>query len=129
MTAVRAEIDLAAQSLGLRTAVWGQAFPRPPALLQPAPDRVNYRSTYGPTKSEIEATAVLIVSRANDRTAMLELAKYLGATGANSIKAALEGYAYTTCDGLVVSDVDVGEARQQGGTDYLAAVFHLLIWG
>jgi hypothetical protein len=70
----------------------------------------------------------VVVGKADARSARDTLAAYLDGAGARSVKAALDGGTYTTCDTVRVAKATV-EAVSIGGTDYLAAILEVEITG
>jgi hypothetical protein len=62
--------------------------------------------------------------------AFSELAPYCAGSGSSSVRAAVEGYAYTACDPQTVKVVDAEfDVVKYAGIPYLAAVFHVDLTG
>jgi hypothetical protein len=116
---------------GLRVPEWGVQKISPPAALIMPPERIDYDETYGRGKDRYPDIEVMVMV-ANPTTwrAFQELAPYLDGSGAKSVKAAIEAYAYTACDPQSVrvawAEVDV---VAYAGTPYLAAIFHTELIG
>jgi hypothetical protein len=109
------------------------AYP-PGSLVAPAgavsyPDSIDYDQTYGRGVDRISALPVIVVvGKATERAARNSVSAYTAGGGDRSVKAHLEGRAWTSCD-----DVSVTTARFDvytiAGVDYLAALFSLDIIG
>jgi hypothetical protein len=115
---------------GLRVYEYGTNDVQAPAAILSLPDlSIDYHQGYGTGASKLSDVVVLVLIRDNTRRASFKsLAGYVKATGVGSIKAALEGATYTACDTVTVTRVDF-DAVTWNGADYLAAEFHLDIFG
>lgn len=116
---------------GLRVLPWGTTPVEPPAAMITLPDSIEFDSTYGRGSDRFrDVIVMLLVGRAVERTALKALAPYCAGAGPLSIKAAVEGYAYTTFDAtsLQVVRVDFPSASV-AGVEYLAAAFHIDLSG
>lgn len=127
--AARAQIETALATItGLRVTKWG-AQVQVPAALVTLPERIDYHQTYGAGSTRIVDMMVLVLaSKPDTRTAVSTLLPYAAETGAKSIKAVLEAYAWTALDVMTVTSVDFDVVTYEG-TPYLAAMFHLDIVG
>jgi hypothetical protein len=113
----------------LRLYPYGTAKIEAPAAVFTLPESIDYHQAYGNGAARITDAAVLVMVRDNvRREAFKSLAGFVRPTGAASIKAALEGYAWTSCDALTVTRVDF-DILGMAGADYLTALFHLDIFG
>lgn len=124
------ELAAAADTItGLRTFGYPpDSTPPVPSFIVSYPDTIEFDRTYGRGSDAMTVPTVLLVGRVNDRAARTNLAKYLAGAGAQSVKAALQGHAYTSCDSVHVRRVAVDVVRM-GTVDYLAATFTNEIYG
>jgi hypothetical protein len=114
---------------GLRTPPWGVEAVQAPAALVTLPERVDFDETYGRGKDRYpDLEVVILVGAPEQRASIKALAAYVAGSGAKSVKAVLEAYAWTTCDSVRVVFADFPRATY-AGTPYLAAAFHLDIIG
>lgn len=99
----------------------------PFALIVPA--GVNYHRAFNDGLNEYNFTVTLVVGRASERNAQNALDAYCSATGASSIRRAVEsdktlgGVAYAA----VVTDMRNYGATTIGETTYLAAEFNVVV--
>lgn len=130
LDAVSAEIRTALQTItGLRVPPWGVESVSPPAAVIALPERINYDETYGRGKDAYEdLPVVVLVGAPEERASRKSAAAYAAGSGAKSVKAALEAYAWTTCEVVTVVWAEFDSALY-AGTPYLAVVFHLNIIG
>jgi hypothetical protein len=130
--AVMSQVELAVKTVpGLRVKAWDAQTLTPPGALVTLPRTVNYHGSYGTGLQQItDMTVVVIVGKAVDRVALKKICGYVKASGASSVKAALELYpSYTALDNITVTSVDFDGALELDGTEYLAAIFHCNING
>lgn len=114
---------------GLRRPPWGAEQVQVPAAIVGLPERINFDETYGRGKDQYEdLPVVILVGAPEERASRKALAAYADGSGARSVKAVLEAYAWTTCDSLNVAWCEFPRVTY-GDTPYLAAVFHLDIIG
>jgi hypothetical protein len=127
--AARTEIETALKTItGLRVGRWGDTV-RIPGALVTLPESVKAHGGYGVGFTVIEGLMVLVLAaKPESRTALDALAPYVRETGASSIKAKLESYAWTTMDDVTVTQVDFEVVSYQD-TPYLSAMFHTQIIG
>ena len=111
----------------LRVAVIGEK-PIPPAAYVSYPESMDYHGTYGLGQHKMELQVILIVGRANDRATRKNLAAYCDSNDTQSVKTALESFAYTTCDVVTVSAVDFDVVRL-AAIDHMAAIFNIQVSG
>jgi len=128
---VMTEVGLAVDAItGLRVKAWSPERVMPPAALVALPAGLNYHGGYGTGLQEIkDLTVVVLVGKASDRVAFKRICEYVKASGARSVKVAIETYAYTSLDTITVTNVTFSPAEEKDGTEYLAAVFHCDITG
>jgi hypothetical protein len=120
---------LATVTPALRVYPYGTVKIEAPAAVFALPDSLDYHQSYGTGAEKISDAAVLVMLRDHTRrTSFKTLSDYVKPTGSTSVKAALETYAYTTCDNVTVTRVDF-DIIGMGGADYLSALFHLDIFG
>lgn len=114
---------------GLRVFAYPPGSVTPPAAIVSYPDRIDYSQTYGRGMDRIpDLPVVVVVGKASDRTARDRVAAYVSGSGASSVKAVIEGGAYTTFDTVTVTSCDF-DVVTIASVDYLAAMFHLDIAG
>jgi hypothetical protein len=128
--AVIAEVETALRTItGLRVTPWGVKNVHVPAAMVTLPESVDFHQTYGVGSTRMKDLIVLVLaSRADARSAVTTLAPYVAELGAKSIKAKLEGYAWTTLEVMTVLSVEF-DAVEFAGNPYLAAMFHTDIAG
>lgn len=129
-------MDELAEKLRAAPSLTGRTFAYPPATLVPPAAIVSYPTegkfdeTYGRGVDTMTGVVVVVVGRPTDRTTRDRIAKYIAGSGAESVKALLDGDEddYASCDGVRVADWET-DVYTIGGTDYLVAVFRLDIAG
>jgi hypothetical protein len=127
--ATQVGLALAIPTPTLRVYPYGTVKIEAPAAVFTLPDSIDYHQAYGTGAARITDAAVLVMIRDSQRRASFKtLADYVKPSGATSVKAALEGYAYTACDVVTVTRVDF-DVIGMSGADYLTALFHLDIFG
>jgi hypothetical protein len=103
------------------------AYP-PPTLSPPSayvsyPARVAYDLTYQRGEDDYEAIPVVVVAgRPTEKRVRDLLAAWSASDGPNSVKAILEGRAWTSCDDVRVPTAEF-DIETIAGIDYLAVVF------
>ena len=118
---------------GLRVPAWGITAIQAPAGIVALPDRLLFDQTYHGgaargTDTFKDVPIVVLVGAPTERSSILAVAKYVAGSGPQSVKAALEGYAYTACDFVHVEFAEF-DVPKYAGIDYLAATFHTDIVG
>lgn len=128
---ISAEIGTALATIaGMRVPAWGVESIEPPAALIALPDRMDYDETYGRGGDTIpDLPVVILIGAPEDRASRKKISAYTDGAGPASIKQVLEGYAWTTCDGVHVASVEFEPNAIYAKTPYLAAIFHLDITG
>lgn len=130
-------MDLEAVTVELETALGGIASLRvatvgdkvvPPAAFITYPATIEFDATYDRGSDTMELQAVVVVGRTVARETRSALAAYCAGSGAASVKAALESYAYTAAEVVTVSHVDF-DVQAVAGVDYMAAIFTINITG
>lgn len=120
---------LAVPTPALRVYPYGTLKVEPPAAVFVLPSSIDFHQSYGTGAEKImDAGALLMVRDHARRASFKALADYCRPTGAGSVKAALEGYAYTACDVVTVTSVEFDIITMDGAA-YLSALFHLDIFG
>ena len=104
----------------------------PPTALVAPFTSLNFDSTMQRGSDTYEVPVILYVSKVDAETGQDSLDSYLAASGANSIKAAIEGD--TTLGGAamsvrVVNATDYGEYEVTQGTSFLGVTFNLEVIG
>ncbi len=127
--AVRTEIETALKTItGLRVGRWGDTV-RIPGALVTLPEEVQRHGGYGVGSTQMDGLMVLVLAaKPEARTAVDDLAPYVRETGAKSITAKLESYAWTTADDVTVMKISFEVVSYQE-VPYLSAMFHTQIIG
>jgi hypothetical protein len=117
-----------APSLTGRTYAYPPAAVTPPAAIVSYPSAYSFDATYGRGMDRVTGTVVVVVGRPTERSSRDQLTRYVDGTGAESVKALLDGDDYTSCDSVRVASADF-DVYSIGGIDYLTAVFEIDIAG
>lgn len=105
----------------------GFAYP-PATLTAPAfyisyPAQILYDVTYARGEDDfIDLPIVVLVGRPTQRETRDRVARYCASDGPTSVKAALEGFAWTTCDSLSITTAEF-DTEMIAGVEYLALIF------
>ena len=131
LSAVMEEIGskLSSTISGLRVfPYWAESI-APPAVVVGWPDPLTYDATFGRGSDEVEGVPVIVlVSKADMRSATAQLAAYANGSGPRSVKAAIEGSAGTSYDSARVARAEFGVITV-ASTEYLAATFFVDLIG
>ncbi|MDG4809939.1 hypothetical protein O7634_24575 [Micromonospora sp. WMMD1120] len=129
LIAVADELGAALKTIdGLTVPEWGEQRVSPPFALIPLPE-IAYDMAYGRTGWRIEDWPLMVlVDRPVKPESRRAVVEYAARSGPLSVKAAIEGHTYTTCDTVRVASCDFDEATYNN-VPYLAATFHLDISG
>jgi hypothetical protein len=131
--AVMAEIAVACRTLpnmSGRVAEWDVGSVTGNSMLVTLPEEIEFDLTYGRGLDKFsDMIVMLLLPRGNVRAAYKTMGPYVKGDGASSVKKALEAYTYTTCDRAVVTRCGFDEVADRAGVSYLAAVFHLDVYG
>jgi hypothetical protein len=135
MAAILAEVVARLETIAALEVHYG--FPgklaRVPAAVVYPPERIDFDLTYGRgTDQYPELIVVIFVRRGIPRQAIADIAPYLAGSGASSIKAKLDTTAvagYASAADVQVLWADLDPLAAFGGSDYVAALFHLKITG
>lgn len=128
---VAAELGAALRTItGLRVPAWGVESISPPAAVVALPEEIEYdfcgynrgADRYG------DMAVIVLVAKPEERSSRKRIAAYADGAGPKSVKQALEGFTYTTCDVVTVKRAEFDNATY-AGTPYLAAIFHVDIVG
>lgn len=130
LNAVMNEIGVALTGMtGIRVFDYPPPTITPPAGIVSYPDRIEYDATYGRGMDRIrELPVMLVVGKANDRSARDKVSAWADGSGATSIKALLEAHAWTSCDVVTVTACTF-DVVTIASIDYIAALFSLDIAG
>ncbi|SCG38234.1 hypothetical protein [Micromonospora zamorensis] len=99
-----------------------------PAAIVSYPESITYDETYGRGMDRMALPVVVLIGRPTDRNTPDKLAAYANGSGSSSVKAVLESGTYTAFDDLRVESADF-DVVSLGGTDYMAGMFNLNVWG
>jgi hypothetical protein len=131
--AVMAEVATALRTLpnmAGRVTEWDVGTVSGNSMLVTLPDSIDFDQTYGRGSDKFsDMIVMLLLPRGNVRAAYKTMGPYVKGSGASSVKQVLEAYAYTTCDRAIVTRCGFDEVADRAGTPYLAASFHLDIYG
>lgn len=96
-----------------------------PAVLVGLPRRTQYRTAYSRRGKKFTISMVVLVSRANARSAHLKLVEFLENSGARSVFRTVDSEftTYTTCDDVTVVEADEPEIWINNGVQYLGVEF------
>jgi len=100
----------------------------PPAAIVSYPDAIDFDQTGARGSDRLTLPVVLVVGRVSLRSARDDLGSFVDGSGARSIKAILESGTYTAFHELRVVNASFDVVRL-GGTDYIAALFDIDIFG
>lgn len=130
--AVMGEVGTALKTItGLRVESWGIKTVHVPAAVITLPEEIIFDQTYGRGSDKISDLLVFVmVGDARRDDSVKQLAAYCAGSGAKSVKAKVEAYAYTpsVCHSVVVTKCLFPDVTY-AGAPYLAAEFHLDIIG
>ena len=117
------------EGLGGRVSEWPASSVVAPAGIVTYPDKVEYDQTYGRGMDVFRGLEVLVVvGKANDRSARNRVAAYTAGDGPKSVKQAIETKPHVSFDDLQVIDADF-DVVTIAGVDYIAAIFRMDIAG
>lgn len=122
------EISYAIKAGGIRTYVGPPESISEPCAVVVLPETITYSGTYSRGEDSMSWPILVLISRADDRTLMQRTGKYTDGSGANSIKALIESFAYTACDSVFVRQCQL-DTVTWNGIDYQGALFTLDIVG
>lgn len=131
LSAVAAEVAAVLDSIpGLRAHEYppGSASPPCAIVLNPTPGDIRYDGTMGRGMDRMTLPVVLLAGRASERATNRAVRPFLDGSGAQSVKAALEGADYTSLHAITVTIGGV-DGVSWYGVDHLAALFELDIVG
>jgi len=100
----------------------------PPAAFVGWPDEIDYAATFAPGAVTLTLPVLIVVGKADVRSARDAIAAYLDSTGPSSAVKAIEGGRYTACDAVRVTGARV-EPVSVAGIEYLAALLDVAIVG
>jgi hypothetical protein len=128
LDAVMTEIGEHLDVTGLRLMVVGEK-PVPPAAWVSYPDSIEFDKTYGRGSDSMELQVGVVVGRtAVARATRKAIAAYCAGSGDNSVKEAIEGTPYESCDSVTVTGVEF-DVVDLAGVDYMAALFSVSVVG
>lgn len=127
---VMTQVAAAAATIsGVRSFAYPPDKLHPPAFLTTLPETITPHATYARGMSTLRMPCLLLVGRVQDRSSVKKLVSYLNMSGSLSLVLALESYAYTACDTVVVADIAADKVITIGQVDYLGAEFTVDIAG
>lgn len=130
LDAVYTEIEGKAATTGLRVVKWGEK-PQPPAAMLLLPQGVA-RQTYRGVDKIADVVLLVVVGRANQRSALKAMFAYAASSGAKSVTLATDSAftAYATCSDVTLREITFDTVTIAGATDvFLGALFHYDITG
>lgn len=126
--AVRAQIATALRTIPGLSVYEHDAAGKIPAAIVALPDRIDYNATYARGVTAMDDVQVIILCGRPGRHAEKAALGYAGDTGAGSVVAVLQGYAWTAFDWLTVDYAEFLTVTM-AGVEYLAAIFHARLAG
>lgn len=129
LQAVAVDLALACDGItGLQGYAWPTGSVSAPAALVALPDRLHYDGAGARGLDRIEISVLLLIPKADERSAVKSLNTFCNSTGALSVKVAIEAFTSSAWD-----DATVHGARFEGlklaGVDYIGAVFKVDVHG
>lgn len=100
----------------------------PPAAIVSYPENITFDATYGRGMDRMTLPVVVVVGKVWDRSTRDLIAAYAAGSGAESVKAAIDGHTYTACDVVRVTGAEF-DVMTIAGTDFIAALFDVDIAG
>lgn len=100
----------------------------PPGAIVGLPDTHTFDATMGRGTDHATFPIIVVVGKADAKSARDKLAAYANGTGAASVKAAVEGHEYTACDPPAVRSIEYATSTI-GGVEYLSATFLVDVYG
>jgi hypothetical protein len=115
--------------VGLRERVFAYPAPNvvPPAAFVGWPDDIDYTATMGRAVT-LTLPVLVVVGKADIRSARDTITAYLSSSGPGSVPAALDGGSYVACDSVRVMKAHV-DPVSIAGIEYLAALLDVEITG
>lgn len=93
------------------------------------PRSIDYDEAYDRGEDQFtDLPIVLVVGKANDKSARDKVGKWAAGSGLDSIKGALEGRSWESFDDLTVTSVEF-DGEMIGSVPYLAALFKATVVG
>lgn len=131
---VAAEIGakITAAEIGLRVLPWDADSGVVPGVIFALPTGYRYDLTHGRGSDEYDQPIILLVGKADARSARLALGRYISGTSPTCIKSFVDSSntnVYTTCDTVRVLEVTDMGAYVSGGVTYLGATLVTHITG
>jgi hypothetical protein len=99
-----------------------------PAGIVAYPESINFAAAYQRGMDRITIPVVIVVGAASDRASARQLAEFASGSGARSVKAVIDGHAYTAADSVTVTSADV-DVFAMGDIPYIAATFEVDVVG
>lgn len=117
------------ETLAGRVFDWQVGKINSPGVIVGLPDSIDFDQTYGRGQDKFsDLVVMLLLGKGDQRSAQKFMGPYVAGAGASSVKAKLDGYAWTTCHRAVVNRVEFLDV-EYAAVPYLAASFHTDIWG
>lgn len=113
---------------GLRVFAYPADTVSPPAGIVLYPESVTFDETYGRGMDRMTLPLLVVVGKPTDRSSRSRLSQYCDGAGPASVKAAVDGGGYGSCDSVRVTGVEFPTATI-AGTEYIAAMFDLDVAG
>ena len=106
---------------------WAKKVPVPGATVGP-PEKIEFDQTYGRGSDKMTVPILVLVGAVSSEQSIRDLSAYMDGEGARSFKVVLNGYEWTTCDDVMVTEC-VPDTYTSGGVTLLGAEFTALITG
>lgn len=125
-------VKLKAAIPDLRVLPWDADSVSPPAVVFALPTDYAYDLTYGRGSDEFTLPIIVLVGKADARSARLRLCEYLAGSGPTSLKSIVDDSPtnqYTSCDTVTVQRADDIGVYIVGAISYLGATLAARITG
>lgn len=100
----------------------------PPGFIVEMPESIIFDGGYARGMDKMVVPLTLVVGRVDARSSEAELAGYLAGSGQYSVKAAIDGHAYVSCDSATVTRAETA-VMTFAGVSLLGALFSCDIVG
>jgi len=129
IAAVLDEVGVALKTItGLRVFDYPAGKITPPAAIVALPDDITYDTTYGRGADTFVVPVIVVVGKNSDRVSRNKILAYVAGSGAESVKAAVDGGLYTEGCSVTVSSASF-DTIPIAAVEYLAVVFDVEVVG
>lgn len=129
MDEIAARLKAGVPLLTGRTYAWPTLTVTPPAAVITYPEKISYDQTGGRGVDKIDDVTILVFcGRPHERQTRDLAAAFTNPDDVQSVKAAVDGEGYASCDQVSVFEAGF-DVYALAGTDYLGIAFPLTIYG